>query len=64
MRDLLVGVLPGLEACRDLKTKGPLHLLTRFVTPAELRGAGKKRLARCLQAAGGLRRSRTLPTSS
>ena len=54
MHDLLVGIFPGLEACLDLKTKGPLHLLTRYVTPAELRGAGRKRLVRHLQAAGGL----------
>src|SRR5580658_10130339 len=54
MRDLLVGVFPGLERTLDLTTKGPLHLLTRFVTPAELRAAGKKRLVRHLQAAGGL----------
>jgi hypothetical protein len=54
MRDLLVGIFPGLEACLDLKTKGPLHLLTKFVTPADLRAAGKKRLMRHLQAAGGL----------
>ena len=40
MHDLLVGIFPGLEACLDLKTKGPLHLLTRYVTPAELRAAG------------------------
>ena len=53
MRDLLVGIFPGLEACLDLKAKGPLHLLTKFVTPAELRAAGKKRLVRHLQAAGG-----------
>ena len=46
MRDLLVGIFPGLEACLDLKTKGPLHLLTKFVPPAELRDAGKKRLVR------------------
>jgi hypothetical protein len=50
----LVGIFPGLEACLDLKTKGPLHLLTKFVTLAELRTAGKKRLVRHLQAAGGL----------
>ena len=54
MHDLLVGIFPGLEACLDLKAKGPLHLLTKFVTPAELRAAGKKRLVRHLQAAGGL----------
>lgn len=54
MHDLLVGIFPGLEACLDLKTKGPLHLLTRYVTPAELRAAGSKRLVRHLQTAGGL----------
>jgi transposase len=54
MHDLLVGIFPGLEACLDLKTKGPLHLLTRSITPAELRAAGKKRLVRHLKAAGGL----------
>ena len=26
MHDLLVGIFPGLEACLDLKTKGPLHV--------------------------------------
>jgi transposase len=54
LHDLLVGIFPGLEAGLDLKTKGPLHLLTRYVTPAELREAGRKRLIRHLQAAGGL----------
>jgi len=54
LHDLLVGIFPGLEACLDLKTKGPLHLLTLYVTPAELRAAGRKRLVRHLQAAGGL----------
>jgi transposase len=54
MHDLLVGIFPGLEACLDLKSKGPLVLLTKFVTPAELRTAGKKRLVRHLRAAGGL----------
>jgi transposase len=54
MHDLLVGIFPGVEACLDLKSLGPLHLLTRYVTPAELRAAGKKRLVRHLRAAGGL----------
>lgn len=54
MHDLLVGIFPGLEACLDLKTKGPLHLLTRYVTPDELRTAGKKRLVRHLKAGAGL----------
>jgi transposase len=54
LHDLLVSIFPGLERSLDLTTKGPLHLLTKFVTPAELRAAGKKRLIRHLQAAGGL----------
>ncbi len=54
MHDLLVGIFPGLERTFDLTTKGPLHLLTRFVTPAELRSVGKRRLVRHLRAAGGL----------
>jgi len=54
LHDLLVGIFPGLERSLDLTTKGPLHLLTRFVTPAELRAAGKKRLVRHLQTGGGL----------
>ncbi len=54
MHDLLTGIFPSLEACLDLRTKGPLHLLTRYVTPAELRAAGQKRLVRHLRAAGGV----------
>ncbi len=54
MHDLLVGIFPGLERSLDLTTKGPLHLVSKFVTPADLRAAGKKRLMRHLQAAGGL----------
>jgi transposase len=54
MHDLLTGIFPGLEACLDLRTKGPLHLLTRYVTPAELRAAGQKRLVRHLRAASGV----------
>lgn len=54
LRDLLVSIFPGLEASFDLTTKGPLHLLTKFVTPAELRTAGRKRLLRHLQGASGL----------
>jgi transposase len=54
LHDLLVGIFPGLERALDLTTKGPLVLLTKFVTPAELRAAGKKRLVRHLRAAGGL----------
>jgi len=54
LHDLLVGIFPGLERTLDLTTKGPLVLLSKFATPAELRAAGKKRLVRHLKAAGGL----------
>lgn len=54
LHDLLVGIFPGLERELDLRTKGALHLLTRFVTPAEMRGAGAKRLLRHMQRAGGV----------
>lgn len=50
MHDLLVSIFAGLERSLDLTTKGPLHLLSKFVTPAELRAAGRKRLMRHLQA--------------
>jgi transposase len=54
LHDLLASIFPGLERGLDLTTKGPLVLLTKFVTPAELRAAGKRRLIRHLKAAGGL----------
>lgn len=44
LRDLLCGIHPGLERGLDVTTKGPLALLSRFVTPAEIRRAGKARL--------------------
>jgi len=54
LHDLLVSIFPDLERALDLSTKGPLFLLTRFVTPAELRSAGKQRIVRHLQAASGV----------
>ena len=44
LRGLLCGIFPGLERALDVTCKGPLALLTRFVTPAEIRRAGKARL--------------------
>ena len=44
VRGLLCGIHPGLERTLDLTCKGPLALLTRYVTPAEIRRAGKSRL--------------------
>ena len=54
LHDLLVGIFPGLERALDLTAKGPLVLLAKFATPAELRAAGKRRLVRHLRAAGRL----------
>jgi len=54
LHDLLVGIFPGLERALDFSTKGALFLLTRFVTPAELRAAGPQRILRHLRTAGGV----------
>lgn len=54
LHDLLVRIFPGLERSLDLTTKGALVVLSKFVTPAELRAAGRRRLIRHLEAAGGL----------
>jgi hypothetical protein len=39
LRDLLASVCPGLERIVDGTSKTGLHLLTRYVTPAEIRAA-------------------------
>lgn len=44
LRGLLCGIHPGLEAALDVTCKGPLALLTRFVTPTEVRRAGRARI--------------------
>jgi len=44
LRDLLVSIFPGLERVVDVTTKTGLHLLTRYVTPAQIRRAGRARL--------------------
>ena len=49
LRDLLASVHPGLERVTDVTTKTGLRLLTRYVTPAEIRAAGRRRAA-CLAA--------------
>jgi transposase len=57
MHDLLVSIHPGLERALDLTTKGALWLLARYVAPAEIRRAGKRRIVAHLGRAGGLRGS-------
>lgn len=54
LRDLLASIFPGLERTLDCTTKGALWLLSRYATPAELRRAGRRRIVRYLQRAGGL----------
>lgn len=44
LRQLLDAIHPGLERSLELTCKGPLALLTRFVTPSEIRRAGETRL--------------------
>jgi transposase len=44
LRDLLTAIHPGLERLVDPTTKTGLWLLTRYVTPAEIRAAGRRRL--------------------
>lgn len=55
IRDLLVSVFPGLERVVDVTGKAGLHLLTRYVTPAEIRRAGNARLTAHLNRAGRVR---------
>jgi transposase len=54
LHDLLVGIHPGLERVLDLTSKGGLWLVSRYVTPAEVRAAGRQGLIEHLRAAGGL----------
>jgi transposase len=54
LHDLLASVHPGLERACDLTTKGGLWLVSRYVTPAEIRAAGHDGIVEHLQAAGGL----------
>ncbi len=44
LRGLLSSIHPGLERDIDVTCKGPLILLTRYVTSAEIRQAGKQRI--------------------
>jgi transposase len=44
IRGLLCGIHPGLERTLDVTCKAPLALIARYVTPAEIRGAGRARI--------------------
>ena len=57
-RDLLSAIHPGLERALDLTTKTGLWLLSRYVTPTEIRRAGRRRIVAYLGRAGGLKAKR------
>jgi transposase len=45
LHDLIVSVHPGLEQALDLTRQADLWLLSRYVTPTEIRRAGRQRVA-------------------
>ncbi|MFJ3950658.1 IS110 family transposase [Streptomyces libani] len=55
LRDLLTGIHPGLERIVDPTQKSSLMLLSRYVTPAEVRRAGTIRIAEHLRRHGAHR---------
>ncbi|MER7461267.1 IS110 family transposase [Micromonospora sp. NPDC126480] len=52
LRDLLASIHPGLERTLDPTNKADAALLTRYVTPAEIRRAGRRRLTEYLRTTG------------
>lgn len=55
LRDLLTSIHPGLERAVNATNKADLALLARYVTPAEIRRAGRRRMVEYLRHVGGLR---------
>ncbi len=55
LRNLLCSMHPGLERVVDPTNKADLALLTRYVTPAEIRRAGKARITAYLHRTGRYR---------
>ena len=56
LRDLLASIHPGLERLVDPTQKASLVLVSRYVTPTEIRRAGASRLAKHVLATGRLPR--------
>jgi transposase len=52
LREVLVGVFPGLERTLDLRTQGAPRLLLRYQTPLKIRRAGLRRLTDYLKSQG------------
>jgi transposase len=55
LRDLLASIHPGLERAVNATNKADLALLARYVTPTEIRRAGRRRITEHLRHVGGLR---------
>uniref|UniRef100_UPI003979141C IS110 family transposase n=1 Tax=Amycolatopsis sp. lyj-23 TaxID=2789283 RepID=UPI003979141C len=60
LRETLTSMFPGLERAVDVTGLGDLHLLTHYVTPDEIRRAGRRRITEYLLRAG-VRRSYAEP---
>ncbi len=60
LRDLLASVCPGLERIVDGTSKTGLHLLTRYVIPAEILSADQKRLLAHLRKLGHVKNTRLI----
>jgi transposase len=56
LRDLLASIHPGLEHVVDPTTKAGQQLLRRYVTPSEIRRAGRRRLIEHILRAGRIPR--------
>jgi transposase len=56
LRDLLTSIFPGLERIVDPSQKGSVQLLSRYVTPSEIRRAGRRRLIDHIARGGRLSR--------
>ncbi len=52
LRDALLGLFPGLERVLDLRSRGPLVLVSRYQTPDAVRRAGRKRIEAYLKRRG------------
>lgn len=63
LREVLLGVFPGLEAALDFKREGALLAVTKVASPAAARRLGEGRLCRWLKGRGGVR-PRTWPAGS
>ena len=61
LRDALLALFPGLERVLDLRTRGPLVLVSRYQTPAAVRQAGRKRNRGLPQAPRGQERFEARP---